>query len=65
VTPVANEPSSWLNTITKATWTILFTAIGAFVAWQLFRRLLPALLVIAGLLFVYRMAIGAWRRNRW
>ena len=53
-----------MNALTKATGTLLVAAVGVFIAWQVLRRVLPLLIVGAVLLFVYRVAIGTWRR-RW
>jgi hypothetical protein len=56
-----NSSNHWTDRVAKAAMTLLLTAVAAFVGWHLMRQLLPALLVIAGLVFTYRLAIG--RRN--
>jgi hypothetical protein len=58
------ERAHWTNAVTKATWTLLFAAVGAFVAWQLFRTLWPQLVIIAVLLLVYRLAVRGFHRDR-
>ncbi len=58
-----NEPGQWLNQISRATWTLLVAAFAVYAAWQLFRRLLPALLVIGGLLMIYRAVLADHRHG--
>lgn len=60
-----NEPTHWTNAVSKATWTLLVAAATAFIAWQLFRRVWPALLIVAALLGVYRMVLSGRRRDGW
>ena len=59
-----NEPSHWTSNLSKATWTILFVALGVFVAWQLLRQALPIVIALACLLFIYRLVVG-WQRRYW
>ena len=58
-----NEPSQWTNAVSKATWTLLAAAAAVFIAWQLLERILPALLIIAALLGVYRMVLSGRHRG--
>ena len=60
-----NEPTSWTSALSKATWTIIFAAIGVFIAAHLLHQVLPMVLVLAGLVFVYRIALGVWQRRGW
>jgi hypothetical protein len=60
-----NEPSHWTSAVSKATWTLLVAAGAVFIAWQLFRRVWPALLIVAALLGVYRMVLSGRGRRRW
>jgi hypothetical protein len=55
--------SGWTNAITKAVWTVLFAAVGVFIAWQFLKQVLPAVLVVGVLLLIYRVVIGAWLRK--
>jgi CHASE2 domain-containing sensor protein len=57
--------SHWTNTLTKATWTIMFAAVGVFVAWQLLKQLVVPLLVVVCLICVLRLALGVSRRDGW
>jgi hypothetical protein len=59
------SPQHWEEDIRKATWTILFAAVGAFIAWQLLRCVLPALIVVAVLLCVYRVVLTGRHRGGW
>ena len=54
-----------MSAIAKATWTLLLAAIGVSIAWQLMRPLIPALIVIVALWFVYQIALGWFRRDGW
>jgi len=56
-----SEPGNWLTNISRATWTLLLAAVAVFVAWQLVRQLLPALVVVAVLLGIYKFVIGRYR----
>ena len=58
-------PGSWIDKVSKAAWTLLLAAVGLSIAWQLFQQLLPALIVIVALVFVYRLALGWFRRDGW
>jgi len=60
-----NEPSRWTNAVSKATWTLLAAAAAVFIAWQLFRRVWPFLLIVAALLGVYRMVLSGRGRRGW
>jgi hypothetical protein len=61
-----SPPPGWMGMVTKAAWTLLLVAAIAFVVWQFFLRpLLPALLVIVGLVFVIRLAVGWFHRDGW
>ncbi len=60
-----NDPSEWTNTLSKATWTLLFAALGVFVCWQLLRQVVPMLLVVGMLLVVYRLMFVGRRRGGW
>jgi hypothetical protein len=60
-----NEPSHWSSAVLRATWTLLVAAAAVFLVWQLFRRVWPALLIVAALLGVYRMVLSGRRRNGW
>ena len=57
--------SHWTNGLTKATWTLLFTALTAFVAWQLLKQLLVPLVVVLVLVGIIRVALGVSRRDGW
>jgi hypothetical protein len=60
-----NEPSHWTNAVSKASLTMLVAAAALFIAWQMLRRVWPALLIVAVLLGVYRMVLSGRRRNGW
>jgi hypothetical protein len=60
-----NEPSRWANAVSKATWTLLVAAAAVFIAWQLFQRVWPVLLIVAALIGVYRMVLSGRRRGGW
>jgi len=53
----ANLPSSWTGSVTKAAGTLLLVAMVAYVSWRLFQPLLPMLLVLVGLLTIYRWLV--------
>ena len=56
-----SEPGQWLNQISRATWTLLLAALALFIGWQVMRQVLPALIVVAALLAIYRFVIGRAR----
>jgi hypothetical protein len=58
-------PGTWIDKLSKASLTLLLAAVGLSIAWQLLQRLLPALIVLAGLVFVYKLALGWFRRDGW
>ena len=60
-----NEPSQWMSAVSKAAWTLLVAAATVFMAWQLLRRVWPALLILAALLGVYRVALSSRRKGGW
>ena len=57
--------SHWTNTLTKATWTVLFAAVGVFFAWQLLKQLLVPIIVLLFLIGIARVALGVFRRDKW
>lgn len=60
------SPARWTDQLWRAVLTVLATAVGVYIAWKLLSLTLPFLLVIAGLLFVIRIAVvGFQRRNGW
>ena len=59
-----NEPSQWPDAVSKATWTLLAAAVAVFIAWQLLRRVLPALVIVAVLIGIYRMVLSG-RSHGW
>jgi hypothetical protein len=60
-----NAPQSWTNGLTKAAWTLVVAAVLAFVAWELLKRVLGALLIILALIVIYRIALGVFRKDQW
>jgi 4-hydroxybenzoate polyprenyltransferase len=60
-----NTPQDWMSVVSKAAITLLLAAVAAFVAWQLLKVVLPALLVILVIVVVYRIGIGGHRRSGW
>ena len=60
-----SEPSQWLTRISQATWTLLLAGLAVYVAGQIFKHLLPALLIIGGLLAIYRLLVRGWQRGGW
>jgi hypothetical protein len=60
-----NAPQHWTAVIAKAAWTLLLAAVLVFISWQLLQQVLGVLLIGLGLLFVYRLALGWFRRDGW
>jgi hypothetical protein len=57
-------PDSITDRLWRALILVLATAFVAYVAWRLLSPLLPLLVVVVGLLTVYRLALGTVRRRR-
>jgi hypothetical protein len=62
---VGEGPPGWTTTVMRAAFTVLAVAIVAVIVWKLLSRLLPVLLVIVALVFVYRLALSGGRRSGW
>jgi hypothetical protein len=60
-----NTPETWTSRLAKAAATLVLAAALVFVAWELLKRVLPALLIVLALIFVYRIALGLSRRREW
>jgi len=60
-----NTPQSWTSGLVRAAWTLVLAAVLAFVAWELLKRVLGVLVVGLVLVGVYRLALGAFRRDHW
>lgn len=59
-----STPERWTDQLWRAALMLLATAVALQIAFQIIGRLLPALLVLAGLGVVVRLAVGAVRRRR-
>ncbi len=59
------KPENWISTVSRAAWTLLLVAIVVMVVQHVIVAVLPGLLVVLALLGIYRIAIGAWRRDSW
>lgn len=59
-------PMRWSDQLWRSALTLLFAAVVVYVAYKLFSALWPFLLIVAGLVLVIRIAIGAERsRSGW
>ena len=60
-----NEPSNWMNTLTKAAVTLLMAAFVAYAAWWMLRQLVVPIVVLIVLVGICRMAFSGFRRRGW
>lgn len=62
-----NAPSrqGWTDTVRRATVTLLLAAAALWIGWQLIKQLLVPLVVLAALLILFKLALGAHRRDDW
>lgn len=62
----APSPGGWSDQVWRSAWTLLLAVGVVYVASRLFSAVWPFLLIIAGLVLVIRIAIGAVRgRSGW
>lgn len=58
----ADKGRRWTAKVMSAVVVLVATAVGARVAWELLKPLLPGLLVLVGLGAVYTVVLGRFRR---
>ena len=61
----AGNSSSWSTTVRNAALTLLLAVVVVFVAWQLLKQILVPLIVLLCVIGITRVALGAFRRDRW
>ena len=62
---MSGPSGGWRSNATGALFMVLLTAVVAYLAWQLLKRVLPAVIVVVVLIGVYRLAVGSFRGDSW
>jgi hypothetical protein len=61
----SSSPERWTDQVWRAALMLLATAVALQLAFRIIGQLLPALLALAGLVFVIRLVIGFRRGDGW
>jgi len=56
------SPRSWRQQVLSGLVVVVAVAVGARVAWEVLAPLVPTALVLIGLLGLFSLLIGRWRR---